>query len=36
MRFDGDIPDWYRDADDGGEDESYLLNVDGVNHTTRS
>ena len=29
MRFDGDIPDWYRDADDGGEDESYLLNVDG-------
>ena len=29
MRFDGDVPDWYRDADDDGEDESYLLGIDG-------
>ena len=29
MRFDGDVPDWYRDADDDGEDESYLLDIDG-------
>ena len=26
MRFDGDIPDWYRDGEDGP-DESYLLDL---------